>query len=343
MSVGSTIEWTEATWNPVVGCQYVSEGCRNCYAASMTRRLEAMGRPQYAGLVGPKHFNGTVRTVPEALELPLRWRKPRRVFVNSMSDLFHPDVPFDFVDQVFAVMALCPQHIFQILTKRPERMAEYMTGFVSNIHTRSHRVYLELGRLLARKTVTGPTTKGWPPPNVWLMTSCENQPTLEERVPRLLKCLAAVRGLSLEPLLGPIDCSHWVFNRRRVIRKLMYGPAALNEDQADSHVAHTVDWVIVGGESGPGARPMHPDWVRSIRDQCVAAGVPFFFKQWGEWAPHTLDSPLMNISGREPMVDLAGDTIMRRVGKKKAGRVLDGRTWDEFPEMRLEAVGGRPE
>lgn len=347
--MASKIEWTNETWNPVVGCTRASRGCDNCYAVRMSHRLENMGQSKYSGLTvvngrGDRHFNGQVRCVEADLQIPLRWKKPRRCFVNSMSDLFHRDVPFEFIDKVFAIMALCPQHTFQILTKRPERMAEYMATltperldaivmqFLNNTQveppwTYVCRVQEHIGKL-----------HGWPLPNVWLGTSCEDQAAADERIPHLLRCPAAVRFLSCEPLLGPIDF--------RIV------PGFNRVGSAGQEVLRNL-WVIAGGESGPGARPMHPDWARSLRDQCQAARVPFFFKQWGEWRS-PLDGERWNTmlgrAGKPPSFLVAKDgTVhctcegaegsgdcaaqpMVMVGKHKAGRILDGRTWDEYPE-----------
>ena len=265
MSDRSRIEWTDATWSPIVGCKAVSSGCDHCYAAR-----EASGRlshlPAYAGLAENGVFTGEVRLLPERLNQPLRWRKPRRIFVNSMSDLFHPDVPDGFVAEVFDVMVQAPQHTFQILTKRPQRMARWVL--------RSWR----------RPIL----------PNVWLGTSIEED-RYTFRANYLRDTPAAVRFLSLEPLLGPLP----------------------SLDLTD------IDWVIVGGESGPGARPMHASWVRDIRDRCVTAGIPFLFKQWGEWAP---DCARLNDGTWED-----ADESMTRVGRKWAGRSLDGKVWDEYP------------
>ena len=234
MSARSGIEWTEITWNPVTGCTKISPGCKNCYAERMSKRLRAMGMEKYRD-------GFSVATHHSSLDEPLRWKKPRLVFVNSMSDLFHESTPSDFIKAVFDVMNRAPQHTFQVLTKRPARA-----------------VALE-GKL------------NWPP-NVWLGTSIESEEWLF-RVNLLGKTGARTKFLSLEPLLGPLP----------------------NLD------LNGIDWVIVGGESGPGARPMSPDWVREIRDTCVNSGTPFFFKQWGG------------------------------VFKKKTGRALDGRTWDQMP------------
>lgn len=230
----SKIEWTESTWNPLTGCTKISPGCKHCYAERMARRLQAMGLEKYR--------NGFKLTLhPEVLEDPLHWEKPQLIFVNSMSDLFHKDVPLDFIQQIFAVMCRAHWHTFQILTKR----AEYL---------------LELDSLI-----------DWPK-NVWMGVSVENSDYIY-RVHLLRQTHAAVKFLSCEPLLGPLP----------------------------NLPLEGMDWVIVGGESGPKARPMDPSWVREIRDQCQTVRVPFFFKQWGG------------------------------TRKKKTGRLLDDRTWEEFP------------
>lgn len=303
----STIEWTDDTWNPVSGCTRVSAGCDNCYAVKMTKRLDAMGQEKYSGLVnlGKGHFNGIVKCHEDTLTIPLKAKKPRRYFVNSMSDLFHKEVPFEFIDTVFAVMALCPQHTFQILTKRPERMAEYLSfvdpgGFREVVWANALR-HLRDPEPFRSTTSAVP----WPLPNVWLGTSVEDQQTADERIPHLLKCPAAVRFLSCEPLLGPVDLTRLPVGRNFIdcLRCDFHGGQGSVIAGPPSGTG-PVDWVIVGGESGPGARPMHPDWARSLRDQCVAAGVPYFFKQWGG------------------------------VDKKSTGRIIDGRTWDEFPVVK---------
>jgi protein gp37 len=234
MADGTKIEWTDATWNPVTGCSPVSVGCVNCYAARMAYRLECMGHERYIGLTelhcnGVRRFNGTVRCHDGLLEQPLRWRKPRRIFVCSMSDLFHPNVPDDFIHQVFTQMRISDRHTFQILTKRPERAAQ----------------------LLARAL-----------PNVWLGTTIEDQATADQRGPILRRCRAVVRFISAEPLLEQTD--------------LCLSPGM--EVSGQEGIDRGIHWVIVG-ETGPGARHMDLDWARSIRDQCRAAGVPFFFKR----------------------------------------------------------------
>jgi protein gp37 len=254
MAQTSTIEWTESTWNPVVGCRKVSAGCANCYAERMAKRLAAMADADFAEGRNPGkkaaylhvinrrgRWNGDVYLDYSSVEAPMSWTTPRVIFVNSMSDLFHEDVPEEFVHAVFDVMNRCEQHTFQLLTKRPERTAE-----------------------LSRRLTWGH--------NIWMGTSVENK-AVTQRIHDLRRTHAMVKFLSVEPLIGPIP------------RLPLTG----------------IDWVIVGGESGPGARPMAAEWARQIRDRCVDRGVPFFFKQWGG------------------------------VAKKKNGRVLDGRTWDEMP------------
>jgi len=358
MSANTTIEWATKTWNPLRGCSKVSEGCRNCYAIRQAHRFSGPGKP-YEGLTkrtaAGVNWTGKIRLVPEVLDEPLKWRNPERVFVNSMSDLFHSEVPDEFIDQVFAVMALAPQHTFQILTKRPERMLRYMNAPDRDEaigHTAMY-LYEKFGGRgdcsLAAGLIHGPgritnlpgTTdhpKAWPLPNVWLGVSVEDQRAADECIPLLLQTPAAVRFLSCEPLLGPVDLT----------RIPVYNVGALHNCDALRGYGgwgdfdrwnYRVHWVIVGGESGTGARPMHPDWVRSIRDQCLDAGVPFFFKQWGEWIPasqaltrqleigHTVSFRAEN---NRRVLD---EETFFRVGKKAAGRLLDGRTWDEFPNI----------
>jgi len=304
----SGIEWTDETWNPVTGCTKVSQGCKHCYAERVWQRLSAPRQP-YAG----RKFTD-VQCHYERLEHPLHWKKPRMVFVNSMSDLFHEDVPDYFISRVFLEMSRCPQHTFQILTKRHERMLAYMNGVLKSAKIR---------------VANGYPTKFWPLPNVWLGVSVEDQATADERIPLLLQTPAAVRFVSVEPMLGPIDLNKRVclVDKRRF--KLTIG--------------NYLDWVICGGESGPKARPMHPDWARSLCDQCKAAGVPFFFKQWGEWAPIDLWSPgpakqnAVMPDGTWCSIHINPDDVgahrMINCGKKAAGRLLDGREWNEMPEQ----------
>lgn len=249
MANNSSIEWTEATWNPVVGCSIISPGCTNCYAMRMAHRLEAMGQTKYIGTTrvsgGRPKWNGTIRLDNNSLQLPSTWKSGRMIFVNSMSDMFHEDVPLAFIRRVFNAMAATPRHTYQILTKRAgnlEKISNYLV---------------------------------WPK-NVWMGVSVEHA-DYTFRIDHLRQTDAAIKFLSLEPLLGPLE-------------NINLGG---------------IDWVIAGGESGPGARPMEAAWVRSIRDQCASAGVAFHFKQWGG------------------------------VNKKRAGRLLDGRTWDDFPAKEV--------
>lgn len=346
----TSIEWTQnpdgskgKTWNPLRGCSKVSEGCRNCYAVRQAHRFARPGQP-YEGLTrstdhGPE-WTGKVLLVPHMLDIPLRWKKPERVFVNSMSDLFHPNVPDDFIDQVFAVMALAPQHTFQILTKRPERMLEYLTttgdpfgkdrlcDLVPHMEDRGW-ISPEDAANIAPPGSTLPKWPEWPLLNVWIGVSVENQKEANERIPLLLQTPAAVRFLSCEPLLGPVNLKHIEhgFLDFDVLKGTFGGP----DDPSHWEGSEKVDWIIVGGESGPKARPMHPEWVWSLRDQCQEAGVPFFFKQWGEWAPESNFDDYIPASLSYVFDD--GSEVWR-VGKKEAGRLLDGREWNEFPEVR---------
>jgi protein gp37 len=263
----SKIEWTDATWNCIRGCSRVSTGCERCYAEGVAARFSGPGQP-YEGLAlrkasGPA-WTGEVRFVPEHLGDPLRWQRPRRVFVNSMSDLFHEKVTNEQIAAIFGVMAASPQHTFQVLTKRPERMVEWFKWVASRelpLRTLKHSPMivcaLEAQEILGAQWTTK-LPRLWPLPNVWMGVSCENQKAANERVPLLLQTPAAVRFVSAEPLLGPID-----FTR----------PAEIEE--------RALDWVIVGGESGPGARPCDVAWIRSIAEQCQEAGTACFVKQLG--------------------------------------------------------------
>ncbi|SKS50647.1 DUF5131 family protein [Mycobacteroides abscessus] len=311
------IEWTDATWNPVTGCDKVSPGCDHCYAETFAER--------WRGTRGHYFENGfDVQLRPDKLGLPLRWTKPRRIFVNSMSDLFHDKVPDEYIARVFAVMALAPQHTFQLLTKRHGRIRSLLNS----------AYFLQaVGRVWAEPPSDWPLPRDWrvpvwPLPNVWLGVSAEDQKRADLRIPALLDTPAAVRFVSAEPLLGPIDLHADPIGKDSVF-----------------WIGH-LDLVIVGGESGPSARPMHPDWARSLRDQCVAAGVPFLFKQWGEFRPVlpsdgdvTPDRYVQCETGRsvddDGMWNVSGGhwCAMRRLGKKRAGRELDGRTWDQYPEV----------
>ncbi|WP_020580162.1 DUF5131 family protein [Actinopolymorpha alba] len=299
------IEWTERTWNPVTGCTKVSSGCDHCYAETIATRFAG-------GKAFPRGFAVTLH--PERLDQPLRWRKPATVFVNSMSDLFHADVPDEYIAKVFAVMALTPQHTYQILTKRPGRMRSLLNSERFRVAAAMETAigYSEAPRNLFT----------WPLPNVWLGVSVESQKWADVRIPALLDTPAAVRFLSCEPLLGPVTIHEY----------------------RDRPADPTIDWVIIGGESGHNARPMHPQWARRLRDQCAAAIVPFFFKQWGAWAPvgegeiaKETDLHIRRDGYAWPITEPHGakdgtEVVMRRVGKSAAGRELDGREWNEMPQ-----------
>mgnify|MGYP003643820940 FL=1 len=349
------IEWTEETWNPVVGCSVVSPGCTNCYAMDVARRLEAIGTaPHYDGTTrvvnGKSVWTGMVAQAPEeTLFKPLRWKKPRKIFVNSMGDMFHEHVPGEWIDFVFAVMALCPQHTFQLLTKR----ADVMRGYLNDKEAH-HRICQQAAVILHNAGIDPQPAifegdedgivglLNWPLPNVWLGVSAENQEQANARIPDLLNTQAAVRFVSVEPMLGPVDLTNLDDGNRDGLH-LHFD--ALSGLACDGHQVITgifdqpdpkLDWVICGGESGRGARPMCPSDAEHLRDQCVDSGVPFLFKQWGEWMPED-DMPEAEAVTTYQRDFKAGRTWrftgepMRRVGKKRAGRLLDGREWNEFP------------
>lgn len=351
MADGTSIEWCDASWNPVAGCDRVSPGCLNCYAVRMARRLATMPQAQakYRGLTvvhgnGKPDWSGVVRCQEDELRTPLTWRKPRRIFVDSMSDTFHKDVPFEFLDKLFAVMALCPQHTFLLLTKRPERAEEYFSTWATRHKWgAAARAFLDEPNVVGGRDVgcvervcNGP----YPLPNVWLGTSTEDQRTADERIPHLLRCHAAVYFLSMEPLLGPITLRStprgWNTTGKARIATTVRTWLEYNQRVRDGNYSRVtynrINWVIVGGESGPGARPVHPDWVRTLRDECQHAKVPFFFKQWGEFFPH--DQPEYHgFATTTRVVKLDEDKLASRVGKKTAGRSLDGREWNEYPTI----------
>jgi protein gp37 len=283
MSGKSAIEWTDATWNPIAGCSVISPGCANCYAMNMAARLHAMGVEHYRGLSkrvnGNSVWTGKIAVAPDEKFLaPLRWKKPRRVFVDSMSDLFHENVADATIDRVFAVMALAPQHTYQVLTKRPARMLAYIEAKRKNAPE-----WVEFSSLGARVLLP---YEGGVPTYVWLGVTAEDQTRADERIPELLATPAAVRFVSIEPILGPIDLYNGDPDPRlggHKASKTFLGDWWESGDNLKGPSRHGLDWVICGGESGPSARPMRADWARSLRDQCRAAGVPFFFKQWGEF------------------------------------------------------------
>jgi protein gp37 len=310
MADKSKIEWTDATWNPIRGCSRVSDGCRNCYAEKVANRFKGKGMP-YEGLIAKSGaWNGNIKFVHHLMDQPTRWKKPRRIFVNSMSDLFHENVPVETIAEIFGIMARCPQHTFQVLTKRPERMHQLLNSFGFEVWVRDCIKYEPQAEIMQ-----------WPLPNVWLGVSAEDQQTANERIPLLLDTRAAVRWVSAEPLLGEIDLN-------RIILKESIGKPPISISalrgwyggwlDAEGNPAK-LDWVVVGGESGKGARLIDSDWVRLMRDQCASVETPFFFKQWGQFAP-------LKASKTEL------EWMQHFESKKAAGRELDGITHDEFPQ-----------
>lgn len=293
MSTATSIEWTNATWNPIRGCSRVSEGCRHCYAEVIAERFSDPGQAFYGFAQRGKGWTGVLTWVTGLLDLPLRWRSPRRVFVNSMSDLFHERLDDDVIEAVFGVMALAPQHTFQVLTKRADRMRKWFAlerhrGALADCLASAYIANPELARRwpLDVERATAAAQRGWPLPNVWLGVSVENQEAADERIPLLLETPAAVRFLSVEPLLGAVDlrggrvlalddcsrCGDWRQNHL---------PTCQEPSCTCPAYVPQLDWVIVGGESGSGARPCDVRWVRSIVAQCAAANVPCFVKQLG--------------------------------------------------------------
>jgi protein gp37 len=296
MSAETGIEWTDRTWNPIRGCSRVSEGCRNCYAERVAFRFSGPslfgdGKPApYAGLVerrnGRPAWTGAIRVVEDAILEPLSWRKPARVFVNSMSDLFHEGVSDETLDRIFAVMALAPRHTFQVLTKRPARARAYLEA-----RSRSATVWKGAARALGYALeFDGVSLVPFPLPNVWIGTSVEDQATADARIPVLLETPAAVRFVSAEPLLGPVDLDRGGWS----LLEPMKSPTGKRRPG--------LDWVIVGGESGPGARPCDVRWVSAIVGDCQAAGVPVFVKQLGAKpiGPERAYFPVTDRKGGDP-------------------------------------------
>jgi protein gp37 len=340
------IEWADASWNPLraiyrnpldedkIGwhCEKVSGGCDHCYSEAFNENRFGTGLP-----FKPGHRKDVEIFLDETILLqPLKWKRPRKIFVCSMTDLFGDFHTDEWIDKMFAVMALCPQHTFQILTKRSRRMREYMDNYD---RVRECNVMLSCGKVDRFKdhNLSGCET-GWPLPNVWLGVSCEDQTRADERIPDLLATPAAVRFVSAEPLLGPVDFEPYLSEHFRA-------------EDGSNPTNDKIDWIIVNAEFGKKARPMHPDWARAIRDQCADAGTAFFFKQWGEWAPgenceHTVTrtertaslfgnewqfeslTPLML---QEQHIDDEPD--LYRIGKKRAGRHLDGVIHDAMPQV----------
>ncbi|AYM13099.1 phage Gp37/Gp68 family protein [Agrobacterium tumefaciens] len=381
MADGTDIEWTDATWNPITGCSVVSPGCTNCYAMKLagTRLKHTASRK---GLTSPSKsgpvWNGAVKFNEGWLRQPLEWKRPRMIFVCAHGDLFAENVPEEWIDRVFAVMAVASRHTFQVLTKRPERMLAYLNNQPFVRRRWESIIHEELGR----HTVSPPPVL----PNVWAGVSAEDQSRADERIPLLLQTPAAMRWVSIEPMLGGIDLlkstggTLWMGGQRgcsgahrhhgqrgEVIHdRLHETDPTLPHHHHDERCGKGIDWVVLGGESGPKARPMHPLWAQSIRDQCQQADVPFFFKQWGAWKPvpwkldrdkDETDAEYVERSERECStfaISQSGYLIemdhkpwswarvlpapsshhsVKPVGKKAAGRLLDGIVHDAFPKI----------
>ena len=292
MSDRTGIEWADATWNPIYGCTKVSAGCDNCYAVTATARLEGRHPDKFQGLTKGGEWTNSVQCLSARLEQPARWREEKVIFVNSLSDLFHPGVSYEFICDVLDVMTTQDRHQYLILTKRPRRMLSILK---------------ELRREYEDNRARDDWFRDWMNPaasNIFWGVSIESDKYVR-RADALRKTPVTNRFLSLEPLLGPLP--------------------SLNLDG--------IDWVIVGGESGPKARPMHPAWARDIRDRCDATGIPFFFKQWGEWVPEALGGRAAGTVLVPSLTEDDPDIHMLRVGRRDAGRLLDGRTHDEQPVM----------
>jgi protein gp37 len=358
MADNTKIEWTDATWNPITGCSIVSPGCTNCYAMKLAgTRLKH--HPSRAGLTrdskaGPV-WTGEVRFNREWLDQPLRWTKPRMIFVCAHGDLFAEGVEDAWLDQIFAVMALAKQHVFQVLTKRPERMRDYLQDMGDGLFGHDGSLQAKWGQA-AVDVADSPCAAGamediaWPLKNVWFGVSVEDQKRADERIPLLLATPAAVRWVSAEPLLGPVDFTRIPIDPDPLPNGQVICMDALAKNDFNAQMGwDTIDWIVAGGESGPDARPMHPDWARDLRDQCAAAGVAFHFKQWGEWTPgenvisqkgvvpvaHYLDDiwdySKESLSRTDGHIDDEPDVY--RVGKREAGRRLDGVEHDGFPPL----------
>jgi protein gp37 len=387
MSDKTKIEWADATLNPAYGCSKVSPACDHCYAATMASRFQSAPGHPFVGAAQGGTWTGKFNLLPERMEQALRWKRPRRIFVGSMTDLFHDNVPDSFLDRVFAYMALAPQHTFMLLTKRPERMQVYMAQLVFAGRDLSE-CRRDMGMdLAAGMQIVAARRAGLP--NVWLGVTAENQAMADKRIPVLLDTPAARRFVSVEPMLSGVDvspwlpgsyecaltCGHrqgehdlparecrecgfigpddhetWGYGDNAVCPKCgEYDPEMICPKCGTIMVhehpdTQCLDWVICGGESGPGARPMHPDWARALRDQCAAAGVPFLFKQWGECVDdHHRDRrvhidktfwmlPDGTTGEKQPQPD--GCVWMARIGSRFAGRVLDGEEHNGFPEVQ---------
>jgi protein gp37 len=332
MSKKTGIEWTDTTWNPIAGCFVASPGCKNCYAVEaawrMMRHPNEKVASKYAGTVelnanGVKCWTGEVRLVERTLLEPTKERTPMRIFVNSMSDAFYEKLSDEQIAKIWAGMALAPWHDFQVLTKRAERMRDWLRDPRTPDLVAAEIARLEPGAVLS----------AWPVSNVWVGVSIEDQVRANERLPSLLDCPAAVRFVSAEPLIRPVS--------------LMVALEQHGGKNASDLASAGLHWVIVGGESGQDSRPMHPDWARSLRDECVGAGIKFFFKQVGEWSweRHSGDDYLCDgimSDGGRVSVGTPGSQTVVKVGTDKAGKLLDGREWQEFPAVPVPLSARNP-
>lgn len=375
MADGTAISWTDATWQVTYGCDKVSPGCDNCYAIKTTHRLAHNPNPKVSdhtqGLVeitddGLLDWTGVVRLLPHNLGTPSRWRKPRRIFVDSQADLFHKDVPTEYIARVFAVMATATHHIFQVLTKRHARLRTLLND--PEFRALVEKIRFEYPHTSVFDGIT------WPLPNVHIGVSVEDQRWADLRIPALLDTPAAVRWISAEPLLGPVDLHHtsdgrlsyWLAGRPDWTPDVATSAGRAKVRTSSLTIGPRLDWVVAGGESGARAHAAHPDWFRRLAAQCHAAGAAFQFKQWGEWGPlaplrdgvldmsgghalandgtlygpHDLDYPHGARRGEAIRAghDRAHLTAMYRVGKHAAGRELDGVIYDEFPTTRNGAT-----
>lgn len=326
MADHTAIEWTDATWNVITGCSIVSSGCKGCYAMKLAgSRLQH--HPSRVGLTqssaaGPV-WTGEVRFNEQWLRQPLNWKRARQIFVCAHGDLFHENVPNEWIDRVFAVMAMAGQHTFQVLTKRSRRMRDYMRRFVGGYGPIEKEVIALGGNPID-------AIRHWPLRHVWMGVSCEDQERFDERIHDLLATSAAVRWISAEPLLSAIDMTAQLWGRAH--------PCAQCPRDADCYCGFEprnrldgeacIDWIVSGGESGVKARPSKPEWFRGIRDQCQAAGVAYLHKQNGEWVS------VSEVAGEGDHHAFDDGATVRRIGKKKAGRLLDGALHDDYPEMR---------
>lgn len=355
------IAWTEQTWNPVMGCSKVSAGCKNCYAEKMASRFSGEGQP-FHGLSDGKRWTGAVRFRADRLMEPLRWTRPRLVFVNSVSDLFHEELPFELIAAVFGVMSLAKAHTFQVLTKRPARMLEFFAWLDAKARAKADDVPIltldqaRFERLWECVADIVPNIRGrigsypaWPLPNVWLGVSTEDQAAADERIPLLLKAPAAVRWISAEPLIGRLDLQKWLRGVCPACGSTTYPDdhdlemacqtcATLRpDDEAFDDWPVRLDWVVVGGESGPGARPCEGSWMRFIVRDCQRKGVPVFVKQLGA----AYSDPFHGIAGRALVIDPDAQALVsRRLAHPKGGDVSE---WPTELRVREWPKGYNPD